>query len=370
MYIKKIITVLVLTFVLLLSACVSSNNHPNNKIPNDDKVDDIEFNKSRVNRKSGSTLLGIAAFREFENNSNKQTKRVVHKLSNDDTLTLDNDEALEEEEYLKISYPFDYVKIHKATKFDLYISEDNEGLEFEALKYYTGLGELEVTVADFTTYIDDPDYNKIIADVTDTLISFRGKNGLYTILLNSYARGNENNYENGHRYWLFSSHKTITATEIGKNFEPPIYSILLEITDEDEYKLSFKKDRDLTSLWTYFSEEKIKYNIDTNSIEYVARDTMYTILELSSLEELEVVVEIESIDVELKKIKVKSDGVLSEVILDGFTQYNNETIELAELLGMLLVGDIIRVSYDNYYEDYEPTVIYANSLVKIQTEES
>ena len=64
--------------------------------------------------------------------SNLRTSINVFKNSDDETKH-------EVEEYLKVSYAFDYVKIHSAIKFDLYVVDDilNNGLE--ELKLYTGL---------------------------------------------------------------------------------------------------------------------------------------------------------------------------------------------------------------------------------------
>lgn len=348
----------ILIFVIFLVSCAPDNADYHNK-----KENAAQNISGRI---SGRTLLGIAAFREFEKPSINNTKSIARKIS-PGVSGLNSIDA-EVEERLQLSYGFDYVKIHSATKFDLYIPEDSEGEALEAIKDAAGLGHLEVVVADFTTFIIDPDeknIDKLIPSVSDTLIVFRGSQGLYTILSNSYALGDAYNYEQNHHYWLFSSHKTITSSEVIKDFTPPIYGIILEMTDDDIYYISFTKDNEITSLWDFYANTHStpQYGIDASSVEKVSRDTLYSILELNSFPEKECVVQIQAIDIEKKRITVSSDDALVYVFFDENTELNKEPIELSELWSMLFIGDYITVTYDNYFKDYHPTSVYANSVI-------
>ena len=360
---KKIIIVVIL--VLLLSACGKVTKKPLNQNHNNQDNKTIQNLK---HRKDGNSLLGLASFKEFEPSKKSSSRKLMStfvKRSNISNNT--NDEV---KEYLTYSYPFDYVKIHQATKFDLYIPEDCNSEALEEVIAKCGLGNLEVTIASFTTYIiDEDDYNynsnvdEILPSVTDTLISFKGSRGFYTILNNSFSLGNELNYDNGHQYFLFSSHKTITSLEIEKNFEPPIYCVQLEITDEGNYYIAFNKDDHITSIGDFYNDSNLNhFNVDTSTIVNVSRDTLYDIYELTTVPEEEQTVQIVAIDIEQKKLEVLSDGVLSIVYLDEYTIYYQENIESNNLWNDLTVGGYIKITYDCYFDGYEPIEVYANSL--------
>ncbi len=374
MKLKKICFVLISLFIL--SSCLPNKNIEINSSNNQNENLTQNLNKHNA-LLNGKNLLGLASFKEFETTNTKESTSLTSNLRTSINVFKNSDDETkhEVEEYLKVSYAFDYVKIHSAIKFDLYVVDDilNNGLE--ELKLYTGLGNLEVVVAEFTTFvIDREDYDsdgnkeEILESITDTLISFKGPEGLYTILVNSYSLGNELNYEDGHRYWLFSSHKILTDTSVDKDFEPPIYCVLLEITDDNQYYLSFKKDNDITEISDLYQHRQ--YKIDSLKITKVARDTLYSVLELNTFTQREQIVQITSIDIEGNVIDVISDNTLTKILIDEFTELDNKLVELNELFSLLEVGSIVKVTYDEYFEGYQPTVVYANrvSIIEVRQE--
>ncbi|MDD4000231.1 MAG: hypothetical protein PHX62_04990 [Bacilli bacterium] len=354
MNLKKIFIFIVLG--LLLSACNSEE-----VIPGD--IYEIYNNREQVN-----TLLGIASFREFTSDNNTQIKNLSNQVRKNNLSIRTIDEEVEE--YPTYSYPFDYVKIHSANKFGLFLPEDGDDEALEAIEANCGLGQLEVIIAEFTTFIiDKEDYDKdfdtteLLASVSDTLICFKGSRGFYTILVNSGAIGDELNFEANHEYSIFSSHKKIYNDQIEKDFQPPIYCIQFEKTDDEEYNLSFKKDESISSLHDFFNDEDlVRYYIDPASFEKVSRGTLYSLNELTSLPEAKQIVQIVALEAVDNVIYVESNNNLFVIYIDDYTEYNEEVIKISDLWTYLEVGIYLEVTYNYYFEGYDPIQVYANSI--------
>ena len=52
------------------------------------------------------------------------------------------------------------------------------------------------------------------------------------------------------------------------------------------------------------------------------------------------------------------------------SELDNKLVELNELFSLLEVGSIVKVTYDEYFEGYQPTVVYANrvSIIEVRQE--
>lgn len=294
-----------------------------------------------------ASLIGIAAYYEFDkkgvsNLSNlffniNSTSSKVYSLSEDD-----------DKEYLKVSYPYDYVKINSAYKFSVNINSIKDRASEEILLNSCGLGELEVVVAEFETYIEDDGVR--ILSVSDTLISLRGYNGYYTILANSGHR------ENSDFMHIFSSHKRLLEEEVSKDFTPPILSIFLEEKSNNERYIYFETSNDLLSFGSYKKDYAFK---NITEIEYVSRSSMYSVFELAKLPTKEISVSIVEIDFEKKCIEVESETNLEYIYYTSYT----EGVEITELN----IGDIIKIEYDFLFETYDPTHVYVNSIIVLES---
>lgn len=348
-FVASFIVVTLLVGIIINNVNSNNSNDLNNNISGNNNFNTSEINnKNRVisNEKS---LLGIAAHKEFDNNKSKKASMRFN-LTNSDSnnSNVDNDQ-LEEEEYPKVSYPFDYVKIVQAYKFEIEINDIQDNIAKEFIVNSCGLGRIEVVVADFETYIENEDSNKILS-VCDTLISLRGHNGYYTILLNSYMRNNDD-------YFLcaFSSHKKILETEVNKDFTPPILTIFLDSKGNDRY-ISFKASDDILDIYYYKQKDAFK---NITNIEKVSNNTMYSVLDIQALPTKTVEVVIEEIDIEDKQIIVKSDDNLEIVYINEYTEGSD--------LASLKIEDIIIVEYDDLFEGYNPYCICANSIIVKET---
>lgn len=339
--------------MLVLGGCTKKEADINIKIPND-----YQGRDNLHSRVDGKTLLGLASYKEFETSRKVSARKLAYNAFG--TNLVDGEDEVYPE-YPTYSYPFDFIKIHSATKYEIYIPEDSEDTSLEALKMSTGLGNLEVIIANFTTYIVN-DYSEYMSpSVTDTMISIKGSRGFYTILNNSGASGNNNNFDDGHFYSVFSSHKIITSEEIEKNFEPPIYCIMFEKTNDGKYYLAFKVNEIISSVHDfYYDDSLVRYEIPSSTIENVSRDTLYNIQELVKVDEATQSVQIVAIDIENKVIEVISETSLRYVYVDDFTEFDSE---YENILDILIIGANVLITYDVYFEGYDPIGVYANSIL-------
>ena len=293
---------------------------------------------------SENSLIGIAAFNEFDAVRTVKLSKASFNLNSKRGVTagLDEQGGFGEEEYLKISYPYDYVKIKSAYKFTINVSELEDPVAEKIIEEGCGLGEIEVVVADFETYIDNNGYKQL--SVQDTMICLRGYNGYYTILANSGALTGDSYLH------VFSSHKKLTADEVNKDFTPPILSVFLKEEQGSRYDY-FETSDNLLSFGSYDEESAFK---NTSEIESVSRNTVYSVLELAKLPVKEVSATVLEIDSENKTIKVMAGCNLEYVHIGE----NTEGVKAEDLS----VGDVITVEYDFLFEKYDPVYVIANSV--------
>lgn len=335
-------SLLLLILTIGLSSC--STNVLSNSSDKPTINSSIEENNKELNYNASineNSLIGIAAYNEFENKTVNNVSDISIKYNNDDLVDIDNESK--EEEYLKISYPYDYVKIISAYKFSIYVDDIEDKVAKEIIENSCGLGELEVVVSDFETYVEEDEIR--YPSVQDTLISLRGYNGYYTILVNSGV------YTNNNSLRVFSSHKKLLDEEVSKDFTPPILSIFLEEKNNNEHYVYFETSDDLLNFGNYNIEKAFK---NTAEIENISRNTMYSTYELTKMPTKEVNSSIINIDIENKYIEVETEEKLKYV-------YFNEYTEGVEIIS-LNIGDIIVIEYDFLFEKYNPIKVYANTI--------
>ncbi len=297
-------------------------------------------NYAMLNEKS---VIGIAAFNEFDNKGVRKLSNVTSEFNNKDSVLSDsNEEENLNEEYLKISYPYDYVKINSAYKFSINVLNIEDKIAKEIIESNCGLGELEIVVAKFETYVEEKGYNYL--SVKDTLICLRGYNGYYTILVNSGEFRKDSSLQ------VFSSHKKLTEDEVSKDFTPPILSIFLKEETNSRY-VYFETSDNLLSFGNYNQDLAFK---NTTEIEAVSRNTLYSVLELTKLPVKEVEATVLEIDSEYKMIKVQTENNLEYVHINEHT----EGVKIENIN----VGDIVIIEYDFLFEKYNPIKVIANSI--------
>lgn len=293
---------------------------------------------------SDTSVIGIAAFKEFDKNQTKSLSNVkINLTSGQSTLaSLYGDNGENNQGYLAVSYPFDYVKILSAYKFTVQVPSIKDELSNKIIELNCGLGELEVVVADFETYVSDNGYMTLC--VQDKLICLRGHNGYYTILVNNEA------YTNDFSLQVFSSHKKLTQDAVNKDFTPPILSVFLK-TDGDSKHVYFETSNSTLSFGNYKQDFAFE---SVSGIESVSKSTLYSVLQLLSLPTAQTEATVVEIDYQNKTIKVNSQSQLQLVRF-------NEHTEGAKIQD-LKVGDQIIVEYDFLFEKYDPISVLANSV--------
>lgn len=349
------------TFVLLIFVVIpvgiminNSNLGPNQPSGPSIGPEDSELQYNNNSFLNENSVIGIAAFKEFdETNAQKLSNLSIRvNYKNSDVTTLDenleesngdiSDVENETNEPLKITYPYDYVKINSAYKFSINVINIEDNVAKEIIEENCGLGDIEVVVAEFETYVEENGYN--VLSVQDTLICLRGYNGYYTILVNSGV------YTNDSSLHVFSSHKKLTEDEVSKDFTPPILSIFLKEENNSRY-VYFETSDNLLSFGNYNQESAFK---NIAEIERVSRDTMYSVLELTRLPVKEVEASVLEIDLDYKMLKVKTEYNLEYVHIDE----NTESADIENIS----IGDIIIVEYDFLFEKYDPIKVTANSI--------
>lgn len=349
------------TFVLLIFVVIpvgiminNSNLGPNQPSGPSIGPEDSELQYNNNSFLNENSVIGIAAFKEFDEiNAQKLSNLSIRvNYKNSDVTTLDenleesngdiSDVENETNEPLKITYPYDYVKINSAYKFSINVINIEDNVAKEIIEENCGLGDIEVVVAEFETYVEENGYN--VLSVQDTLICLRGYNGYYTILVNSGV------YTNDSSLHVFSSHKKLTEDEVSKDFTPPILSIFLKEENNSRY-VYFETSDNLLSFGNYNQESAFK---NIAEIERVSRDTMYSVLELTRLPVKEVEASVLEIDLDYKMLKVKTEYNLEYVHIDE----NTESADIENIS----IGDIIIVEYDFLFEKYDPIKVTANSI--------
>ena len=334
---------LLIAITIPLALTINSNNNEINSekessIPTiiDDKHHNTIFNET--------SLIGIAAYKAFDSNKTNEIRNVSFKSKELTTLNNTSENKNSEDDYLKVSYPYDYVKIVDAYKFSINVNEIEDLYANDVISTNCGLNEIEVVVANFETYIEEK--GTLYLSVQDTLISLRGENGYYTILDNSGQK-----IYKGFLH-VFSSHKKLLDTEVSKDFTPPLLSIFLKESEDNRY-VYFKSSDDILSPYDY--NEKLAFK-NIGEIEYVSRDYIYSLYEISKVPVKNVEVKIISINFEKFYLEVLSEGEnkLKYVTFNDHTE--------GTLVSSLNVNDLIIVEYDDLYERYNPISVIANKI--------
>lgn len=349
------VTFILLLFIIIPVGIMINDSKPrpsqtpgsNNGLENGD----LQYYNTLLNENS---VIGIAAFNEFDKTNAVELSNLSFRLNfnNSEIVTLDedvenpngeiSDYEEDQDEPLKISYPYDYVKIKSAYKFSINVFDIEDSIAKEIIESNCGLGELEIVVAEFETYVEA--YGYISLSVQDTLICLRGYNGYYTILVNSGG------YVADSTLLVFSSHKKLTEDEVNKDFTPPILSIFLKEEANSRY-VYFETSDNLLSFGNYNQDFAFE---NSNEIEMVSRNTLYSVLELTQLPVKNVEATVIEINLEYEMVKVQTEYNLEYI-------YINENTEGAELEN-INVGDIIIIEYDLLFEEYNPINVTANTI--------
>lgn len=277
------------------------------------------------------TLIGIAAYKEFEEIENGNNRiRNINNFKKSNNRNTD----------FNISYSFEYIKIKKAIKFCIntnYIPDEESRILIEE---YCGIGKLELVVAEFDVY--EKKYDELNVVISDTLISLRGNKGYYSILANSGG-----NIDNDYLI-VFSSHKKILNGSIVKNSTSPILTVFLKEYNLEKY-LYFK-----------VSEEKLSsndYNPNNGMVELeyiikVSKNTIYSIYDLAA---------IPTKIVEVKIKKVEDNYIIVENNEDLLIVYYTDYTEGVGI-GLLEKGDKILIEFDYLFDGYNPYCVKANNI--------
>ena len=269
-YILAAASIVVSLAILIPLGIVMGND--NKKPPIDPIiVPNNDTNYNNHNFESAESILGYAAFKPFDVKTNNTNN--TNLISINDNLSLNkasfyNGETEDNTNSFYVSYPFDYVRINSAFKFETDIEDIKSPTVKEIIEANCGLGKLEVVVAKFTTYTAEP---VLKATIEETLISIRGYNGYYTILENS---------KSGDYEYEFSSHKKISSNEIIKDSTPPIIRIHLIKYSDGKALIGFFgcDDEDAYSDLTDF-----QFFNSSSNIESVNPTELYSVYELSKV---------------------------------------------------------------------------------------
>lgn len=293
---------------------------------------------------SDTSVIGIAAFNEFDKKEVNSLSNVKINLSNrHSTFTrLYETNGENNQGYLTASYPFDYVKILSAYKFTVQVPSIKDELSNKIIELNCGLGELEVVVADFETYVNDNGYMSLC--IQDKLICLRGHNGYYTILVNNEAYTDESIFR------VFSSHKRLTQDEVNKDLTPPILSVFLK-TDGNSKHIYFETSNSTLSFGNYKQDFAFE---SVGGIESVSKSTLYSVLQLVSLPVKQVEATVTAIDYQNKTVTVQSQFELQLVRFNEYTE--------GAKIQDLTVGERIIVEYDFLFEKYDPVSVFANCV--------
>lgn len=349
--------ILLALIVIPISIAVGINNKPANTINTPPLP--IETQTSHEVQLDEKNIVGMAAYSEFKNNTtnvkkrfNKSSEGSIPEDSNVETMNTgeggnsNTTSTKSNKIYDKISYPYDYVKIKTAYKFTIEVDKIEDELANQIIESNCGLGKVEVVVAEFETFIDEN--GNLVSSVGDTMISLRGYNGYYTILLNhaSYEYQDDVRSKSTSK---FSSHKKLNSDGVEKDFTPPILTIVL-VEENDTKSLYFEAN--MSKKDVEFNKELAFNNID--EVVRVSRDTLYSAMELSKIPTVEVTARVVEINLEKKVLIVESNVNLKYVYIRSFTEgLNFEDIK---------IDDLIIVEHDKIFDEYNPVGVNANKI--------
>ena len=86
---------------------------------------------------------------------------------------------------------------------------------------------------------------------------------------------------------------------------------------------------------------------------------MYSVFELAKLPTKEITVSVVEIDLEKKCIEVESEANLKYIYYTSYT----DGVEITELN----INDIFTIVYDFLFETYDPTYVYVNSIIVLES---
>lgn len=295
-------------------------------------IDILDFSLNIINDEF--SLLSIASHREFEDNNEKKITNTIMQYKVDSTQHTINSN--------NISYSFEYVEIISAIKFNLLSTDIVDAIAKNIIEENCGIGILEVVIAKFNVYENVE--GKLCILASDTMLSFKGENGYYTVLANGGV-----NIDDGYII-TFSSHKKLLESSINKDFTPPILTIFFKIEGDDKYIYFKTSDKKIEISDYNHNNQLIKIKV----LKQVSKNTIYSIYELSKLPIMKVELLIKNVDVKNCKILVSSVTKLNVIY---FTNYTNG-VSLFDLKN----GDRIIVEYDYLYNGYNPISVKANSI--------
>lgn len=340
-------TVLLIAIMIPVGIAIAANNSRNsnttNTTPNNQNVVDGK-ELTEADFLTSENMLGVAAFKVFENNNSsvRNNKRFKPVLTNTNKAYFDNDENSSNDNSNKISYEFDYVKILSAKKFSITIDDlSHDETTKEIIESNCGLGEVDVVIADFETYIQKN--GSLRSTISDELISIRGYNGYYTILLNSYL------HWNGIEVSAYSSHKTITESAVEKDFTGTITTIFVR-KENDRFYVSFRSEEHISSVYNY----DLEHEYVSSDIELANGSELYSALNLNTFTTTTIEGIIKNISIDTKRLSLEVLGGYRIVLL------SSNKIDISNFN----IGDEVIVEYAKLYDEYAPHYINAISITK------
>lgn len=340
-------TVLLIAIMIPVGIAIAANNSRNsnttNTTPNNQNVVDGK-ELTEADFLTSENMLGVAAFKVFENNNSsvRNNKRFKPVLTNTNKAYFDNDENSLNDNSNKISYEFDYVKILSAKKFSITIDDlSHDETTKEIIESNCGLGEVDVVIADFETYIQKN--GSLRSTISDELISIRGYNGYYTILLNSYL------HWNGIEVSAYSSHKTITESAVEKDFTGTITTIFVR-KENDRFYVSFRSEEHISSVYNY----DLEHEYVSSDIELANGSELYSALNLNTFTTTTIEGIIKNISIDTKRLSLEVLGGYRIVLL------SSNKIDISNFN----IGDEVIVEYAKLYDEYAPHYINAISITK------
>jgi hypothetical protein len=331
-----VLVIMVIPISIGIGVGVFNYNYANSK-----KIaEEIQSNAVTLDEK---TLIGMAAYKPFDDKkTNINYKQSFYKSSDEEKDLIKVDDLIQNDAVTSFSYPFNYIMINSAYKFSIYVDQIDDEVANQIIEAGCGLKDLDVVVADFTTYDIDKYGTKNIL-IEDSLISIRGYNGYYTILENGATTIPELEVHQ------FSSHKTLSKDSLDKDFTPPIVTIFIEGTKKKN--VYFNSGNKIIPINNYNSTKPYE-NIGT--IERVSTDEIYSVLDIQQIETITVSATVNTIYAQNGYISVTTDYNLCYV----FFAENTEGLNIKDLK----VGDKILVEFDNYHDKYDPKVVYARKV--------
>ena len=330
----------------IITTPVTTTPIPGNDPTGNDPTDNVI--KGNINL-DANNFLGYVAHNAFDKKG-ANTKGIasasneLFKINSSKKSTYFIDTAVDDKSQYNISYPYDYIKIFNATRFKLEINDISDAFAKETIEANCGFGEIDIVVANFDTYINEN--GKIVSSIGDTLISFRGHNGFYTILENgcSYEYG-------GTSLQTFSSHKKLTSDSVDKDLTGTILTIFVK-NDINKRYVSFKSSDDTLDDEHFDESNSFMYE---GTIEEVSSSELYSVLELNELPVKTIRVKVLAVNFKEKTIDLEeTDSNLRTIIV-------NEK-NMIYKLRLIKPGYVLIISYVDLFDEYDPVIITPDKI--------